>query len=248
LRQSRFECGIGTCDYLSVPPPFDAARLIECERSSSALSPRALARRFAISPAGTFLTNTPVFQLKENLKLEPWMRALDVGCGAGAALRLLDERVRFEMAPVGLATALPRSARGVRGEGQPELLRALPTALPFGDGAFDFVMSGHLASHLEDDELQRFLLEVRRVLARGGLALVWDYSPTGNPRLDRWNQGVLARGTHRPLLRSTRALMAFGEMAGFGYIRPARLRPFLMPPIPRASVLLGLPPEGWVPS
>jgi len=200
-----------------------------------------------MSPAGTFLTSTPVFQLKENLKLEPWMRVLDVGCGAGAALRLLDERVRFEAAPVGLAAAFPRSLSGIRGEGQPEFVRGLATDLPFGAGAFGFVMSGHLTSHLDDEEVQRFLLEVRRVLAPGGLALVWDYAPTGNPRLDRWNQGVLARAAQRPLLRSTRALMAFGEIAGFGYIRPARLRPFLMPPIPRASVLLGVPPEGWVP-
>ena len=224
----------------------EAAQLIECERSLSALSPRALARRFEMTPAGSFLTNAPIFQLKENLKLEPWMRVLDVGCGAGAVLRLLDERVHFDAAPVGLAAALARSAVTVRGERQPEFVRGLATALPFGDGAFDFVMSGYVLSHLSDEDVERFLIELRRILAPGGLALLWDYAPTGNPRLDRWNEGVLAREARRPLLRSTRALMSFAQIAGFEYIRPARLRPFLMPPIPRASVLLGRPPEGWV--
>ena len=227
-------------------PTSDVAPLIEDEHSLSAVSPRSLARRFAMSPGGFFLTNTPIFQLKENLKLEPWMRALDVGCGAGAALRLLDNRVHFEVAPVGIAAALPRSARGVRGAGEPEFVRGLATTLPFGDGTFDFVMSGYVLGHLSDEDVQRFLREVRRVLAPGGLALVWDYAPTGNPRLDHWNQTVLARGARRPQLRSTRALMAFGQIAAFEYIRPARLRPFLMPPVPRASVLLGRPPEGWV--
>ena len=198
-----------------------------------------------MSPAGSFLTNTPVFQLKENLKLEPWMRALDVGCGTGAAVQILDRRVAFETPPVGLAAMLPRNALGLRGERRVEFVQGVPTALPFGDGAFDFVMSGYLLGHLSNGDVQRFLIEVRRVLAPGGLALVWDYAPTGNPRLDRWNQWVLARGAVRPVLRSTRALSAFGEIAGFEYIRPARLRPFLMPPIPRASVLLGRPPEGW---
>jgi SAM-dependent methyltransferase len=230
-----------------VPPTSEATRLIEYERWHSAFSPSALALRFAMSPAGAFLANAPVFQLKENLKLEPWMRVLDVGCGAGAALRILDERVRFERVPVGLdfSSSVLRRAHARRAEGQPEFVQGAATTLPFRDRAFDFVMSGYLAKHLDDDEVQRFAHEIRRVLAPGGLALIWDYAPTGNPRLDAWNEAVLSPGVKEPRLRSTRALMAIGELAGFEYIRPAKLRPFLLPPIPRASVLLGRPPEGW---
>ena len=230
-----------------MPPTAEAQRLIEYDRWHSALSPSALAVRFAMSPAGAFLANAPVFQLKENLKLEPWMRVLDVGCGAGSALRILDERVHFEAAPVGVdfSAAVLRRARKPGVEGQPQFVQGAATGLPFRDGAFDLVMSGYLVKHLSDDEVQRFVREVRRVLAPGGLAILWDYAPTGNPRLDGWNEAVLSRGVGEPHLRSTRALMALGELAGFEYIRPARLRPFLLPPIPRASVLLGQPPEGW---
>jgi SAM-dependent methyltransferase len=230
-----------------VPITSEAKRLIEYERVHSGLSPRALASRFGMSQAGFFLLNAPVFQLKENLKLEPWMRVLDVGCGAGSALRLLDQRVGFEVTPVGLdfSAAVLRRARGGGGEGQPDFVQGAATALPFREGAFDLVISGYVAKHLDDGEAQRFFDEVRRVLAPGGLALIWDYAPTGNPRLDSWNERVLSPGVERPRLRSTRALMALGDLAGFEYIRPARLRPFLLPPIPRASVLLGTPPEGW---
>ncbi len=227
----------------------EAQRLRTFERRHASLSPLAVLERFLGSPAGAFLVNAPVFQLKENLKIEPWMRALDVGCGSGSALRLLDERVRFERAPVGVdfsSVAIRQARASARGGDRPrECARASALALPFRDGTFDLVISSYLVRHLDDEEIRVFLPEVKRVLAPGGLALLWDCAPTGNPRLDEWNARVLAMGVGAPHLRSTRALMALGELAGFEYIRPAKLRPFLFPPIPRASVLLGKPPEGW---
>lgn len=227
----------------------ESHRLRRYERWHTSFSPFALVERFLGSPAGTFLANAPIFQLKENLKLEPWMRVLDVGCGAGSALRLLDERLHCEHAPVGIdvsSVAISRARAASRvSERPPAFARASALALPFRDGTFDLVISSYLIRELDDEEMRTFLLEVKRVLAPGGLALLWDCAPTGNSRLDRWNEYVLSRGTGDPRLRSTRALMALGELAGFEYVRPAKLRPFLFPPIPRASVLLGKPPEGW---
>lgn len=228
---------------------FEAARLRETERWHDSMSPAALVARFLGSPAGAFLVNAPVFQLKENLKIEPWMRVLDIGCGSGSVLRLLDERVRFAHPPVGLdfsGSAVRRAQAAVRtSEASYAFARGAATHLPFRDATFDLVLCGYVARHLDDSEARQLADETRRVLAPGGLALFWDYAPTGNPRLDAWNRWVLSAGVSEPQLRSTRALMALGELAGFEYIRPAKLRPFLFPPIPRASVLLGKPPEGW---
>ena len=39
--------------------------------------------------------------------------------------------------------------------------------------------------------------------------------------------------------------MAAAEAGGFPFVTDANLRPFLFPPIPRASVLIGIPPEGY---
>jgi demethylmenaquinone methyltransferase/2-methoxy-6-polyprenyl-1,4-benzoquinol methylase len=88
--------------------------------------------------------------------LDP-VRVLDVACGTGfmtAWLRgevtALDQSARM----VEVAQArLPR-ARVVRGE-------ALP--LPFGDGAFDRMVTGHFYGHLQPDEREAFLAEARRV-------------------------------------------------------------------------------------
>ena len=226
----------------------EARRLGEYERWLGGGALSAIALRLLETRGGLFAINGPVFRLPENLKLEPRMRVLDIGCGRGAALRLLDDRVGFEQAPVGLdfsETAL-RLARGDRqAGGRPLLARGSALALPFATGAFDLVLSSYVIKHLDEDEIRTFFIEVYRVLAPGGLALIWDFAPTGAMRLDAWNRWVVSRGVGEPRFRSTQALMALGELTGFEYVRAARLRPFLLPPIPRASVLVGKPPEGW---
>ena len=67
--------------------------------------------------------------------------------------------------------------------------------------------------------------------------------PTGRAALDAWNRRVLATGLAEPRLRSSRALLRAAERAGFPFAIEAGLRPFLLPPIPRASILIGRPPE-----
>lgn len=196
---------------------------------------------------GAFFVNSPLFRLPENLHLDSSLRLLDIGCGRGAEMRMLDGRVHFDRPPVGVdfsARALRLAGDDQRRSGRPtRLVRAAATALPFADGSFDLVLCGHLLKHLDDSEALTLFREIRRLLAGGGLALLWEFAPTGNRRLDAWNERVLSAGVRRPRLRSTLALLQFAELAGIEFHRDARLRPFLLPPIPRASVLIGRPPE-----
>jgi hypothetical protein len=55
----------------------------------------------------------------------------------------------------------------------------------------------------------------------------------------------LGANVHEPRLRSTSTLLRRAQAAGFDFARDAILRPFLLPPIPRASILVGRAPEGW---
>ena len=126
------------------------------------------------------------------------------------------------------------------------LLRASGTALPFADGAFDFVICGHVVKHLEDDALLALLREVRRVLTGGGIALLWEFAPTTSERLNALNRAVLTPGVGAYNLRDYSTLAAFGLEAGYEWVGNARLRPFLFPPIPRVSLLLGKAPPGWI--
>ena len=229
--------------------PAEAKRGREYERWLRERSVSGAAIRWAMSGAGQWLVNTPLLRLPEELRVQPEQRWLDIGCGRGGLLRLIADRVRFAQPPVGVdfsGAALSLGRRDLARVGQRvSLARANATALPFAGGSFEVVTAGYVLKHLDDGELVATLAEVRRVLAPGGLALLWEFAPSGSVRLDRWNQRWLAPAVREPRLRSTRALVAAGRAAGFELVRPARLRPFLLPPIPRASVLLGRAPEGW---
>lgn len=94
---------------------------------------------------------------------------LDVACGTGLGLDLLGSTpakliIGSDISLEGLAQArqaLPRQAR---------LCQADAESLPFRSGAFDVVTSFETLEHLSGPE--RFLDEVRRVLAPGGLLLL----------------------------------------------------------------------------
>lgn len=91
------------------------------------------------------------------LEALPPARTLDVACGTGFLTRHLPGDVTgLDQSAAMLALAAGQSPRAsfVRGEA---------LALPFPDGAFDRVFTGHFYGHLETEERLRFLAEARRV-------------------------------------------------------------------------------------
>lgn len=219
------------------------------ERWFGSSSPRAAVFRWLMGPQGHLLANGPLYGLPQTLKLRPETRLLDVGCGRGTLMRVLDEQVRFATPPVGIDLSpemLSMAHRDEAGTGTGrQFARGTASALPFADNAFTLVTCGYVVKHLGDEELRAFLREVNRVLEPGGLALIWEFGPTGNPRLDRWNAMVLGAAEERVRLRSSATLLSHAGENGFPFITDAELRPFIVPPIPRASVLIGIPPEDF---
>jgi SAM-dependent methyltransferase len=194
-------------------------------------------------PPGLMLVNTPAFNLHEELQLQPETRLLDIGCGSGALLELLASRVAFQRLPVGidLSTTMlhlgnPVSASLVEGSG---------VQLPFADESFDVVTCAHVAKHLDDTSLLLMLADIRRVLSFGGIAVLWDFAPTRSRMLNRWNEFVVTLGVSECNLRGYTTLSAFALEAGFEWVSNAHLRPFIYPPVPRASVIVGKAPVGW---
>ena len=109
---------------------------------------------------------------------------LDVGCGTGRNLPLVDARVRvigLDPAHVSLLAAR-RRAPGV------PLVQGDAQALPFRDGAFDTVLSGLAFCSVPDPV--RGLAEVRRVLKPAGtLRMLEHVRATGGLKArvqDRW--------------------------------------------------------------
>jgi len=227
-------------------PGQQAKRAAEYERwlGSSSLSARSI--RWWMGPLGQWFANAPLYRLKANLKLDRTVRLLDIGVGRGTVMRMLDDALECDRAPVGLDVSRTALRLAAADEENPDrgagLVQGSATALPFADGSFNLVLCGHLVKHLEDDDLRALFIEVRRVLEPGGLALIWEFGPTGHRALDAWNARRLSSGVRHPRLRSTNTLRRLAEESGFTFTRDADLRPFLLPPIPRASILIGRPP------
>ena len=86
----------------------------------------------------------------------PAVRTVDVACGTGFLTRYLPGTLVAIDASVGmLAASRSRHAH--------PLVRADAFALPFGDGSFQRVFTGHFYGHLLPEQRARFLDESRRV-------------------------------------------------------------------------------------
>ena len=220
------------------------------DSSISKRGPLAVARRFAMSVPGQILVNTAAFTLPEELRIGSSWKLLDVGCGRASLVRVLADRVSLLHAPIGMDASSGRLAlarRDIAVEGGPlvSLAQGAATALPFADETFDLLLSAHGFKELTDDELRGCLSEASRVLKRGALFLAWEFAPTASPVLDRWNRWVLTREAPLVRLRSYPELRAMAYECGFDWVEPARLRPFLLPPIPRVSLIMSKAPKGW---
>lgn len=231
-----------------LPEELRAAR--EYDRWMVARDPHAALMRFLMSVPGMILVNTPAFRLPEELRIGRHHRVLDLGCGRASLLRLLTSRVGLKVTPVGLDASrkmltLARNAVRDTSEAPVHLTLGLASKIPLAAEIFDLVICAHLFKYLSDGELRRSLHEIHRVLKPGGLCLAWEFAPTGSRLLNRLNRRVLSRGSTPLRLRTYRRLHRLASECRFDWIDNAGLRPFLLPPIPRVSILLGKAPEGW---
>ena len=163
------------------------------------------------------------------IDLVPGKRYLDVGCGTGAFAHLIANRARL--------TAPPLTIDLVGGPGPVEIV-ASPEHLPLPDESFDCITSLYYIRRFDDDAVHAFGMEILRVLAPGGAALVLEVAPTRNELLNRFHTKLLSAGCAQVDLRGWGRLSALFTEVGFDAIDLVNVGPFLLPPIPRVGVLL----------
>jgi len=136
----------------------------------------------------------------------PAARTLDVACGSGFLTRHLAGWVTgLDLSPAMVALARTRLAAGAALVG--DALR-----LPFVDGAFDRVFTGHFYGHLPLDERRAFLAECRRV---AGELVVVDSAVRPDVEAEQVQQRVLNDGSrHRVFKRYLTAGQLAAEIGG----------------------------------
>jgi len=133
-------------------------------------------------------------------------RVLDVGCGTGLLLRELARRLpaATELTGIDAASGMVSQARARVGDPRLNFVPGAAERLPFGDAAFDLVISTTSFDHWADQRAG--LAECRRVLAPGGLFVLTDVCSA-------WLLPTLVgtRGNRaRTPLRATKLLAAAG--------------------------------------
>jgi ubiquinone/menaquinone biosynthesis C-methylase UbiE len=168
-------------------------------------------------------------------------RVLDIGCGTGALVTLI-KRLHPNVDVVGLdpdPKALTRARRKAERAGVTiRLDQGFSDELPYPDASFDLVFSSFMLHHLQAEEKDKTLREVRRVLKPGGSLHLLDF---GGPQ-SRQN-GFLARlfhSSHRLKDNSDSRIIALMSQAGLANPKVVRRRTMLLGKIAyyQASALL----------
>jgi ubiquinone/menaquinone biosynthesis C-methylase UbiE len=124
--------------------------------------------------------------LRRTLEALPPARTLDVACGTG----FLTRHLPGEIVGVDQSKSMLEEAR--RQAPNATYLRGDAFSLPFEDGAFDRVFTGHFYGHLEEQEREAFLREARRVAPE---LLVVDSAIQQPGVEEEWQERILNDGT-----------------------------------------------------
>jgi ubiquinone/menaquinone biosynthesis C-methylase UbiE len=126
-------------------------------------------------------------ELTQTLAALPAARTLDVACGTG----FLTQHLAGEIVGLDASDAMIDIAR----ETVPRATFVVGDALdlPFPDGAFERVFTGHFYGHLEDADRRRFLAEARRVAPQ---LVVADSSQAHSPVAEEFQPRLLRDGSH----------------------------------------------------
>lgn len=125
--------------------------------------------------------------LGEALRALPPAGTLDVACGTG----FLTQHLPGEVVGLDQSAAMLDEARKRLPQARFVQADALER-LPFGDGAFDRLFTGHFYGHLEHADSRRFLVEARRVARE---LVVVDASRRQAAVDEEWQERILGDGS-----------------------------------------------------
>jgi ubiquinone/menaquinone biosynthesis C-methylase UbiE len=130
--------------------------------------------------------NQEIEALRRTLEALPPAKTLDVACGTGFLTRHLPGEI------VGLDQSESMLEEARRQAPNATYLSGDALALPFENGSFERVFTGHFYGHLEQPERETFLREARRVAPE---LLVVDSAIQPDVPVEEWQERILNDGT-----------------------------------------------------
>lgn len=154
--------------------------------------------------------NEAIIRLVKRARFEPYARALDIGCGAGANTWFL-ARENFTVTGIdGSATALIRAADRIARDGlHADLVQGVIPDVFKGirDKSFDLAVDSYCLYLLSLDEMFTAINEVHRILRPGGRFISLVFAPATSP-------AVLAEGGGQVLSKP----QVFGQFKSFSVV------------------------------
>jgi ubiquinone/menaquinone biosynthesis C-methylase UbiE len=145
--------------------------------------------------------------LRRTLEALPPAKTLDVACGTGFLTRHLPGEI------VGLDQSESMLEEARRQAPNATYLSGDALALPFENGSFERVFTGHFYGHLEQPERETFLREARRVAPE---LLVVDSAIQPDVPVEEWQERVLNDGTRWEVFKRYFAPEALAAELGGG--------------------------------
>jgi len=130
--------------------------------------------------------NEELDALRSALEALPRARTLDVACGTGFLTQHLPGDV------VGLDQSAAMLEEAKRQAPAASYVQGDALELPFEEGTFERVFTGHFYGHLEHDERERFIREARRVAPE---LVVVDASSRHSQVDEEWQERILNDGS-----------------------------------------------------
>ena len=175
-------------------------------------------------------------ELIKQANIETNQRVLDVGCGTGTLVVLLKRKYATAQI-VGLdpdPKALRRAQKKVRRAGVAvQLDEGFADELPYEAGTFDRVLSSFMFHHLEQQDREKMLREVLRVLKPGGSFHLLDFAGGEDRAHRRWGRLVNSHA----LLKDNSHERILQQMNRAGFANAEKVR--------EGSMLFGLLPTAY---
>ncbi len=145
--------------------------------------------------------------LRRTLEALPPAKTLDVACGTGFLTRHLPGEI------VGLDQSESMLEEARRQAPNATYLSGDALALPFENGSFERVFTGHFYGHLEQPERETFLREARRLAPE---LLVVDSAIQPDVPVEEWQERILNDGTRWEVFKRYFAPEALAAELGGG--------------------------------